>query len=131
MTILEIAPWIGAAGFLTFTLWQLSGREALKKNTWLLPAGLSALFLIWTLIAVFIEGPLSFWAAHMSDFWGNQIWFDLLFAISISWFFILPQARKQGMKPAPWLGLIICTGCIGVLAMVSRLLYLKENHQGT
>jgi hypothetical protein len=47
-------------------------------------------------------------------------------AISVAWFLLLPEAKKLGMQPLPWLALIICTGCIGLLAMLGRLLYLHD-----
>jgi hypothetical protein len=60
--------------------------------------------------------------------WGNQIWFDLLLAAGIGWFLIVPQAKVLNMRLSLWLVLIVSTGCIGFLAMVARMLYLREHH---
>ena len=58
--------------------------------------------------------------------WGNQIWFDLLLAVGIGWFLIVPQAKAQGMRLLPWGIIVLSTGCIGFTAMVARMLYLRE-----
>jgi hypothetical protein len=95
-------------------------------RTWLWPALLSAAFMLFSLTAVVQEGPLGFWPEHVRNLWGNQIWFDLLLALGTAWCFVLPQAVAQGMRPGPWWLLIICTGSVGLLAMVARLLYLRH-----
>jgi hypothetical protein len=96
------------------------------KNSWLFPATLSLLFLLFSVEAIVSEGLLGFWAEHTRNLWGNQIWFDLLLGISIGWYLIVPQAKALGMHLYLWLALIFCTGCIGFLAMIARLLYLQE-----
>ena len=67
-------------------------------------------------------GPL---AEQVRNAWGNQIWLDLLLAIGIAWFLIPPESKARGMRPWLWLTLIVCSGCVGFLAMLSRLLYLR------
>lgn len=69
---------------------------------------------------------LGFWTEHTRNLWGNQIWFDLLLATGIGWFLVMPEAKSLGIRPLPWLLLIACTGSIGFLAMIARLLYLRE-----
>jgi hypothetical protein len=95
-------------------------------RAWLWPALLSGAFMLFSLTAVVQEGPLGFWPEHGRNLWCNQIWFDLLLALGTAWFFVLPQASSQGMRPGPWLLLIICTGSMGLLAMVARLLHLRQ-----
>lgn len=97
-------------------------------QSWLVPAGVCALFTGWSLYAVAVEGPLGFWAVHTVNAWGNQVWFDLLIAISIGWALILPRARAVGMARWPWLAFVLCTGCIGLSAMLARCLYLENRH---
>ena len=126
MTVTSLLPIIAAVLFLIFMFFQLSGRDAPVKHGWLFPAGLSLLFFGFSLAAVFIEGPTGFWPEHTRNLWGNQIWFDLLLAVGVGWFFMVPPARSVGMRPLPWLILIVCTGSIGLLAMLARLLYLQE-----
>jgi hypothetical protein len=92
----------------------------------LLPAAASLCFLLFSLHAISAEGMLGFWPEHTRNLWGNQIWIDLLLAVGIGWFLIVPQAKALGMRPLPWLVLVACTGCIGFLAMTARLLYLRD-----
>lgn len=115
-----------SAFFLVFFMILMLKQVSLPKNLrWLLPVSLSLAFLLFSLTAVITEGGLGFWSEHTRNLWGNQIWFDLLLAVSIGWFLIVPQARQVGMRLIPWLVLIICTGSIGFLAMLARLLYLQ------
>lgn len=95
-------------------------------HSWLLPAFVCALFSGWTLFAIATEGPVGFWAVHIVNAWGNQVWFDLLIAIAIGWCLILPRARAANMRLWPWLALILCTGCIGLSAMLARCFYLES-----
>lgn len=125
MTMVQVLPWIAAAGMVAAMV-LLAGRTApASPGAWQMPAGLAALFLLWSLAAVVVEGPLGFWAEHTRNRWGNQIWFDLLLGIGTAWALVLPRARRVGMQPWPWLVLILCSGSIGLLAMVARLLQLE------
>ncbi len=127
MTLVQILPIAAAIGFaLTTTFIAVRSFSAGGQNIWLFPAFLSFLFLIWSLYAALREGTTGFWPEHTRTLWGNQIWFDLLFAAGIGWTLIMPRARAQKMILFPWLALIMLTGCIGFLAMLSRLFYLEE-----
>ena len=96
-----------------------------RTGRWLIPAAFAAAFLGWSLYTVAAEGPLGFWPNHTANAWGNQVWFDLLLAIGTAWALLLPRARAVGMRPLPWLVLILCTGSIGLLAMLARCLLLE------
>lgn len=126
MTTTSLLPVIAASLFLLFALYVAAKDGTPLKNIWLLPTALSLLFLLFSVQAVITEGLLGFWTEHTRNLWGNQIWFDLLLAAGIGWFFVVPQAKALGMRLLPWLVLIACTGCIGFLAMIARLLYLQE-----
>ncbi|GAB4431778.1 MAG: hypothetical protein Kow0031_13000 [Anaerolineae bacterium] len=126
MTITSILPLIAAILFLFFLVYRASVPDSPEKRSWLLPAALSALFFGFSLVAVFTEGPTGFWPEHTRNLWGNQIWFDLLLAVGVGWYFLVPPAKSVGMRPLPWLVLVVCTGSIGLLAMLARLLYLQE-----
>ncbi len=126
MILTSWAPWAAAGAFVIVTVYGLQRDSAHSaRHSWLFPAGLSMAFLLFTLQAVLTEGLLGFWPEHTRNLWGNQIWFDLLLAAGIGWFLIVPQARAQCMRLPLWLVLIGCTGCIGFLAMLSRLQYLQ------
>ena len=124
-----ILPGIAAVLFILIAMYLMKRDTALGKRSWFYPALLSAAFLIFSLITVITEGPLGFWTEHAESLWGNQVWFDLLIAIGIGWFLMLPKAKEMGMRLPLWLLFIICTGCIGLLAMLSRWLYLQHNTQ--
>lgn len=126
MTMVAVLPWIAGIG-LVVGLAALTARDgALPREAWRVPAGLSLLFLLWSLAAVIAEGPLGFWSEHVRDMWGNQIWFDLLLAAGVAWTLLLPRARAAGMQPWVWLALTLCTGSIGLLAALARLLWLES-----
>ncbi|QJQ32120.1 hypothetical protein GV829_06355 [Sphingomonas lacunae] len=106
-------------------------RKALRDgrrsgHQWVWPAMLACCFAGWTVHALVAGGVTGFWAEHQRGAWGNQIWFDLLIAIGIGWTLILPRARAVHMRPWPWLIVIVCTGCIGLSAMLARLLWLED-----
>lgn len=126
MSNFEISAMVGAVAFVLFGAGVIVRQRGGAKGGWLLPAGLSALFLGFSAIAVAREGPLGFWAHHIDGFWGNQIWFDLLLAAGMMFFLVAPRARAAGMALTPWFILVICTGSIGMLALVARVLYLEE-----
>jgi hypothetical protein len=132
LQMLTLLPALATVGFLGFALSLMFRKETGPKNLWLLPAALSLLFALFSLDAVLSEGTLGFWTEHTRNLWGNQIWFDLLLSIGIGWASLLPQAQALKMRPAPWLLFIVCTGSVGLLAMLARVLYLRqrENARG-
>jgi hypothetical protein len=122
MPLHELAPIVVSIGFLVYVIATTGG--AIRVG-WVTPAVLSGAFFLWSAAAIALEGPYGFWVLHSANLWGNQVWFDLLFAAAIGWTLILPRARAQGMSVWPWLLFVVTTGCIGLLAMVSRLLWLE------
>ena len=130
-SIYALLPWLAVFGFLLFTVTRLVQRDggdgALPPHPylWLLPATLSLVFAGWSLHAVLTGGPDGFWTEHVRNAWGNQIWFDLLLAMAVAWTLILPRARALGMAAGWWLLFIVCTGCVGLLAMLARCLFLE------
>jgi hypothetical protein len=109
--VLLVGTMLGAAGGVT--------------ASWRFAAAVCLAFTGWSLYTVVAEGPLGFWPNHTQNAWGNQVWFDLLIAVGIGWTLLLPRARAVGMRPAPWLVLIVCSGCIGLTAMLARCRYLE------
>ena len=127
LPMLAALPLLAAACYLFFSIYvvvQKEGKEVSKKHLWLFPAALSLCFLAFSLRAVFNEGVFGFWPEHTRNIWGNQIWFDLLLAMGVGWCFAVPKARALGMRLWPWWLFILCTGSIGLLAMVARIFYL-------
>lgn len=126
MPLIEVMPLAAVGGAVMFVLIATAWGGDTLPHGWLLPAGLSAAFFAWSLWAVAKEGPLGFWAVHTTSLWGNQVWFDLLLAVSIGWWLALPRLRAAGMNAWGWLLPIVTTGCIGFFAMIARLMYLSE-----
>jgi hypothetical protein len=126
MTTTSLLAAIAGALFLLFGLYTATRGDTAIKNVWLFPAALSLLFLLFSLEVIVTEGLLGFWTEHTRNLWGNQIWFDLLLAVGIGWFVVVPQAKALGMRPLPWFLLVAATGSVGFLAMIARLLYLRE-----
>ena len=117
---------VAAAAFLAFGASLAAGDGARIAHRWIVPAAGSVGFLLFSLYTIAAEGPAGFWTEHTRNFWGNQIWMDLLLAASVALYFLVPQAKKLGMRPAPWIALVACSGGIGLLAMTARVLYLHD-----
>ncbi len=126
-----LLPTISATFFLLFCeyILFLAKNDRQIKNSWLFPATLSLLFLLFSVKTIASEGLLGF-VEQTRNLWGNQIWFDLLFGLGIGWYLVVPQAKALNMRLSIWLALIVCTGSIGFLAMIARLLYLQEQRSG-
>ena len=131
MNLVTAAPYAAGIAFVVFALSYSSGLIVLRRNAWMLPAGLAVAFLAWSLAAIVLEGPLGFWTEHTRNLWGIQIWFDLLLAGSMALTFIVPKAKAVGMNPVIWVVLMFLTGSIALLAMTARLLYLQEKAEST
>ena len=100
--------------------------RGLRDGAWVVPALISALFLVFSMVAGAREGALGFWPEHSArGLWGNQIWFDLLLAASAVWALALPRLRAQGMNVWLWLALVAATGSIAMMAMLARLWWLE------
>lgn len=84
---------------------------------------IAVLFGAGTVVPIVTMGPLGFWAEHMSDAWGVQIWADLLIALISALFLLVPRARAAGISPLPWFVLIAASGSIGLLLMMARILF--------
>ena len=125
-SLFAMLPAIAVTAFVVTTLALLRGKGKSAPQGWLVPGGFAILFLAWSLFTVARERPLGFWPNHTANAWGNQVWFDLLLAIGCAWTLLLPRARAAGMRPLPWLLLLVCTGSIGLLAMFARCLFLEN-----
>ncbi|WP_369027237.1 hypothetical protein [Qipengyuania sp. RANM35] len=117
-----------AAGGLAAVLIALgliaSGR--LSGGNALIAAMFAGAFAGFTAITVFKEGVLLVWANHTTSLWGVQVWWDLLIAVTLALFFIVPRARAAGMNVLPWIIFVALTASIGLLAMAARLFWLEK-----
>lgn len=94
-----------------------------------LAGALAAGFAAFSGVTIAAEGVFPVILNHTSNLWGVQVWWDLLFALSVATFLILPRARAQGMAIWPWVLFILASASIGLLAMCARLFWL-ENRSG-
>ena len=125
MMFIEIYP----AVMLTITVFYLISISLVPPSfivPWELPAVCSVLFFIFSVYTVVEEGVSEVWVEHTSNFWGNQIWTDLLLGVALSWTMLLPKAREHSLHILGWLILTILTANIGLLAMHSRILYIEK-----
>jgi len=129
MTFTSTMPLISAGLFILVTVTILSKNTPPKPSAWHFPALVCFIFTAFSLWTIAAEGPLGFWPNHIQNLWGNQVWFDLLIAIGIGFYLLAPKAKELGMRLPLWLLFICSTGCIGLLAMLSRYLYLQEKTQ--
>lgn len=128
---MSLYTWIATLAAVGFVGGNLAvARGGRLPSAWLLPAAGSVAFFGLSLAAVVNEGPVGFWTEHTESLWGNQIWLDLLLSASVGWALMAPEARARGMRLAPWLFVVAGTGSIGFLAMLARLLYLRERAPG-
>ena len=93
---------------------------------WRAPAVLSFAFGAFSIYTIAQEGWKKVWDNHTQNFWGNQVWFDLLFSVGLFWLALAPRAQKLGMPLWPWLLYIVSTASIGGLHFYARILYLEE-----
>ncbi len=110
----------GGAALVLFAVYLIQNK-ANPAEDWRFPAFVSFLFLAYSGFTVYQEGPTGFWVEHTRNFWGNQIWFDLLLFASAALFFMVPRAKKLGMNLFFWIPLAIATGSIGLMAMLARI----------
>ena len=129
MTITTIAPIVATLGFVAFAVslavMPRRAETAPHPRAWIFPATLCVVFSAWTAFAFVNEGVIVVAQEISRSLWSNQIFIDLLLAGGIALAFVVPEARRLGMKPLPWVIATAATGCIGLLAMLARLLFLR------
>ena len=125
MTLIQLTAAAGVLGLVAYLALSVT-RAADMRLTWHWPALGSAIFLAYSLYTVTNDGLFGFWTEHTESLWGLQVWTDLLLAFAIGWTFLAGRARAQGMTLLPWALFLLTTGCIGLLAMMARVLWLEQ-----
>lgn len=115
---------IGAAAIGPVLLYIGAGSPRIGSHV--LALILFAGFAAFTGLTIAHEGVMTVIENHSVNFWGVQVWWDLLFAVGIALFFIAPRARAVGMSIWPWVIFVGLTASIGLLAMVARLFWLEK-----
>ena len=90
---------------------------------------LSLAFGLFTLFTIMREGLEQVVFNHNINFWGTQVWYDLVMAVTVALFFVVPRARAAGMSIIPWVVFVALTASVGLLAMVARLFWLERQSQ--
>ena len=124
MNAFEFLAAGGVVAAIAVLAYILSGSPKVGSAT--LAVALSAGFGAFTAITIAQDGVVQVWTNHTQNFWGVQVWWDLLFAVGIAAFFIAPRARAARMNLLPWLLFVAATASIGLLAMVARLFWLER-----
>lgn len=128
-----LTPFIALAGgglvFAVAAILAIALRPGAPGNA-LLAGALSAGFAAFTAVTIAAEGVFPVILNHTSNLWGVQVWWDLLFSLSVAFFLILPRARAVGMNVPAWTAFILATASIGLLAMAARLFWLENSAQG-
>ena len=131
---MELTPFLAlAGGGLVFTVAAVLSmllRPQAPGNA-VLAGALSAGFAAFSAVTIWAEGVFPVVLNHTSNLWGVQVWWDLLFSLSIAYFLILPRAKAQGMNLTAWTLFILATASIGLLAMCSRLFWLEQQSERT
>lgn len=127
MSVNEILPIIGA-GLLVVTVFYAITHKT-GRHHWMGPLMISAVFLVFSIFTIAKEGLFGFWENHARDFWGNQIWFDLILGIGTAFVILLERLRARKMNPLLWFVFVLTGGSIGLLVMLARLLYLEAKEK--
>jgi hypothetical protein len=64
------------------------------------------------------EGPLGFLSLALSHEWGMQMFLDVGVSLVIASFWIVPDAKKHGINPWPYLVACVGLGSIAALGYV-------------
>lgn len=123
MTSFEILFFVGVLAGATALIAILMSY---KKSSWLVPTILAGFFIGFSAITMWQEGILGFIPRHSEDFWGVQVWYDLVFCVGIGLFLIIPRAKAVGMHVLPWSLAVFSTASIALLPMLARVLYLEQ-----
>jgi hypothetical protein len=75
-------------------------------------------FTAFTLYCGATEGPLGFVQLALGHEWGMQMLLDVGISLVVASFWIVPDARKHGINPWPYLAACLGLGSIGALAYV-------------
>lgn len=121
--MLELLPPLAYLATAVFLIHLALGRPL---GDWRLPATVGVFFAVFSVVTVAQEGLVQFWINHTTSLAGNQVWFDLLIAVSIAFYLIAPRARAVGMPLLPWALAVVATASIALLPMLARLLWLER-----
>ena len=120
LQILFVFVFVAGMGFFAYTL---VAKPTIGNST--LAGALCFVFSGYTAVQLVREGPFMFLTNHWANLTGIQVWWDLIMAVVIAFFFIAPRARAVGMSVVPWAIFAGLTASVGLLAMCARLFWLE------
>lgn len=126
MTMLQLLPVIAYAGAVLAILWVARGPRLSSALRQAGLVGLALAFAAVTALTVWQEGLIQFWINHSTTIAGNQVWFDLLIAVCISFALMAPRARAVGMPLLPWAIAVMATASLALVPMLALLLWLER-----
>jgi len=130
MTTLQVVPVLAYAGCVGTIIAIGIGASVSDRWRWLIPAVLGVAFLLFSLFQVSQDGIVQFWINHTTDLTGNQVWLDLIMAVTIGFYLLAPRARAVGMPLLPWGVAVFATACIALLPMLARVIWLEITKNG-
>ncbi|MFO6447717.1 hypothetical protein ACLBKU_11280 [Erythrobacter sp. NE805] len=89
-----LALALGGLVFGVAAILAIALRPGMPGNA-LLAGALSAGFAAFTAVTIASEGVIPVILNHTTNLWGVQVWWDLLFSLSVAFFFVLPRARAR------------------------------------
>jgi hypothetical protein len=129
MTLLQILPIVLYIATAVTVLAATAGAGSGRAGLWRVPALAGAFLAVVSLVTIVAEGLVQFWVNHTATWAGNQVWFDLLFAVAMAFVLMLPRVRAAGMNPWPWAIATLALACLALLPMLARLMWLEERGQ--
>ena len=130
MTMLQVLPVLAYAGCVGTIIAIATGSSVSDRTRWLIPAVLGVAFILFSLFQVSQDGIVQFWINHTTDLTGNQVWLDLVMAVTIGFYLLAPRARAVGMPLLPWGIAVFATACIALLPMLARVIWLENAQNG-
>ncbi|WP_448660187.1 hypothetical protein ACPVPU_06670 [Sphingomonas sp. CJ99] len=125
MTLLQIMPVLAYAILAPVILISAVRRSPARPVLAVALTGIA--FAAFSAITFLSDGLVQFWLNHTTTLAGNQVWFDLLIAVAMAFFLMVPRARAVGMNPLPWGIAVAATASIALLPMLARLLWLERS----
>jgi hypothetical protein len=78
-------------------------------------------FTIYSVEVTLAEGYVAFLEVPMQGGWATQITLDLVMAASVASMWLVPDAKRHGLSPWPYVVMVLPLGSVGLLAyLVAR-----------
>lgn len=126
MSILQSLPIVAYLGCVVAIVALALGWKSTYPSRWIIPVVVGAAFVVFSILTVAQEGLVQFWTNHTTNLAGNQVWFDLLIAVTLCFVLLAPRAQAVGMRLLPWAFAVFSTASIALLPMFARVVWLEN-----